>query len=295
MLTGAYTCPSASSLVYVTATGGNPGQAAATNNTASVLIAALGPCGSLPASFTVNEVTTVAAIWALAPYMSSSSAIGSNTADADSLSAAFTLAAEFADVITGAAPGNSVPPGTTIPADEINTLADILSTCVNSAGGVAGDGSACGQLFALTTSIGGASPTTIAAAGYLIAQNPTQNIPQLFALLPTDAPFAPVLSIPPVDWNVHPALPSALSIATSSINFPSTIVNLTAAPQTITLGNSGSTAIVISAIALTGYISQLFGDLCSPVDHPYQPESLGDNYSKHQSLQSELHREQHMR
>ncbi|WP_263369192.1 choice-of-anchor D domain-containing protein [Edaphobacter dinghuensis] len=251
-LTGAYTCPSSSSLVYVTASGGNPGLVSGTNNTASVLIAALGSCGSLPTSFIVNEVTTVAAIWPLASFMSSPSAIGSSAADASNLSAAFTLAAEFADVTTGLAPGQSVSTGTTIPADEINTLADILSTCVNSGGGVAGDGSACGQLFTLTTPAGGSSPTTIAAAGLFIRQNPTQNISQLFALLPTDAPFTPMLSIPPVDWGLHPAVPSALSVTPSSISFPSTIVNFTAASQTITLSNSGSTAIDISGIALTG-------------------------------------------
>jgi hypothetical protein len=237
--------------VYVAASGGNPGLTAGTNNTASVLIAALGPCGSLPTSFIVNEVTTVAAIWPLAPFMSSPSAIGSSTADASSLSAAFTLAAQFADVTTGAAPGNSVPTGTTVPADEINTIADILSTCVNSGGGVAGDGSPCGQLFALTTPAGGSAPTTIAAASYFIEQNPTQNTPQLFALLPAAAPFLPMLSIPPVDWSLHPAVPSALSVTPSSINFPSTIVNFTAASQTITLRNSGSTDISMSSIALT--------------------------------------------
>lgn len=250
--TGSYTCPSPSSLVYVTASGGNPGLAAGTNNTASLLVAALGPCGSMPSSFIVNEVTTIAAIWPLAPFMSSPSAIGSSTADAGNLSAAFTLAAEFADVTTGAAPGNSVPTGTTVPADEVNTLADILSTCANSGGGVAGDGSPCGQLFTLTTPAGSPAPTTIAAAGYFIEQNPTQNISELFALLPANAPFTPMLSIPPVDWSLHPAAPSALSVTPSSINFPSTIVNFTAASQTITLRNSGSTDISISGIALTG-------------------------------------------
>lgn len=251
-LTGTYTCPSASSLVYVTASGGNPGLVSGTNNTASVLIAALGPCGSIPTSLIVNEATTVAAIWPLASFMSSPSAIGSGTADASALSAAFTLAAEFADVATGLAPGDSVPTGTTIPADEINTLADILSACVDSGGGVAGDGSPCGQLFALTTPASGSAPTTIAAVGHFIEQNPTQNIPQLFALLPADAPFTPMLSIPPIDWGLHPVVPSALSVTPSSINFSSTIVSFTAASQTITLGNSGSTAIDISGIALTG-------------------------------------------
>lgn len=251
-LTGTYTCPSPSSLVYVTASGGNPGLGAGTNNTASVLIAALGPCSSVPSSFIVNEVTTVAAIWSLAPFMSSPSAIGSSAADAGNLSTAFSLAAQLADVTTGTAPGNGVPTGTTIPADEINTLADILSACVNSSGGVAGDGSPCGQLFALTTPAGGSAPTTIAAASLFIDQNPTENTAQLFALLPADAPFTPMLSIPPVDWSVHPAVPSALSVTPSSISFPSTIVNFTAASQTITLSNSGTTGISIGNLALTG-------------------------------------------
>jgi hypothetical protein len=251
-LTGTYTCPSPSSLVYVTAAGGNPGLVSGTNNTASLLIAALGPCGSVPTSFIVNEVTTVAAIWPLAPFMSSPTAIGSSAADASDLSAAISLAAQFADVTTGVAPGNTAPTGTTVPADEINTLADILSACVNSAGGVAGDGSPCGQLFSLTTPSGGSAPATIAAASQLIEQNPAQNIPQLFALLPADAPFTPMLRIPPVDWGLRPAVPSALAVTPSSINFPSTIVNFTAASQTITLSNSGSTAIDISGIALTG-------------------------------------------
>ncbi|MEO6910292.1 MAG: choice-of-anchor D domain-containing protein, partial [Edaphobacter sp.] len=251
-LTGTYTCPSPSSLVYVTASGGNPGLASGTNNTASLLIAALGPCGSVPASFIVNEVTTVAAIWPLASFMSSPTAIGSSAANASDLSAAFALAAEFVDVTTGVAPGNSVAPGTTVPSDEINTLADILSACVNSAGGVAGDGSPCGQLFRLTTPAGGSAPTTIAAAGHFIEQNPAQNIPQLFALLPADAPFTPMLSIPPVDWGLHPVMPSALAVTPSSINFSSTIINFTAASQTITLSNFGSTAINIGGMALTG-------------------------------------------
>ena len=46
-ITGDYTCPSASSLVYMVAYGGNPGLAPGTDNTAISLLAALGPCGNL--------------------------------------------------------------------------------------------------------------------------------------------------------------------------------------------------------------------------------------------------------
>jgi hypothetical protein len=39
----------------------------------------------------MNELTTVAAVWALAPFMSSYSSIGSGSADAAALASAFTL------------------------------------------------------------------------------------------------------------------------------------------------------------------------------------------------------------
>ena len=42
-ITGDYTCPSSSSLVYIVASGGNPGLTGTVNNTASTLVAALGP------------------------------------------------------------------------------------------------------------------------------------------------------------------------------------------------------------------------------------------------------------
>ena len=86
-ITSLYTCPSSSTLVYLTATGGSPGSG--TTNPQIALMAALGPCGSLtPSTFIfVNEITTVAAVYALAPYITSFSAIGSGTSDAAALAA----------------------------------------------------------------------------------------------------------------------------------------------------------------------------------------------------------------
>src|ERR1700679_973415 len=59
-ITGDYTCPTANSLVYITATGGNPGLSS--NNSAIELAAPLGPCGNLTSStfININEVTTAA-------------------------------------------------------------------------------------------------------------------------------------------------------------------------------------------------------------------------------------------
>ena len=65
-----YICPSASTLIYLVAIGGNPGLSAGTNNAALAMMAALGACGSLGSSATVfiNEVTTVASVFALAQF-----------------------------------------------------------------------------------------------------------------------------------------------------------------------------------------------------------------------------------
>ena len=103
-ITGDYVCTSAT-YVYLTATGGQP--IPGTSNPALALMTALGPCTNfLPTTFTtVNEVTTVAAVAALAPFMSSAAALGSSSADLTSLQAAFNTAYTFADPSTGFSPG----------------------------------------------------------------------------------------------------------------------------------------------------------------------------------------------
>ena len=70
-ITGDYTCPTATTQVYLVARGGNPGLAANTSNPALVLMAPLGDCGNLTQStfIAVNEVTTVASAWTLAQFL----------------------------------------------------------------------------------------------------------------------------------------------------------------------------------------------------------------------------------
>lgn len=145
-ITSSYTCPTASTNVYITSTGGNPGLASANANI--VLMAALGRCGALSAStfISINEVTTVGAVWALAPFLSGPANVGTSAANAAGLNDAFDNAALLVNTSTGAAPGNAGA-GVTVPAAELNTLANILAACVNSTGGVAGDMTACGKFF----------------------------------------------------------------------------------------------------------------------------------------------------
>jgi len=73
-ISGDYTCTQGQE-IYMVATGGNPGLTAGTNNTAIALMAGLGTCpasGSLASALpfvVINEVTTVATVWALQQFM----------------------------------------------------------------------------------------------------------------------------------------------------------------------------------------------------------------------------------
>src|SRR6185312_8858204 len=81
-ITSNFDCPSGDPLVYLVGTGGDPG--VGQTNSAIGLMAALGRCSSLSASTFVqmNEVTTVAAAAALAPYMTAPANVGAADASA---------------------------------------------------------------------------------------------------------------------------------------------------------------------------------------------------------------------
>jgi hypothetical protein len=201
-ITADYTCPSPSTLVYLTATGGNPGLAGNVNNPALALMAALGPCGALQSTtfISVNELTTVAGVWALSHYMTGYSAIGSSSTNTTGIASAFAAANEVVSLATGTVPGASLPAGATLPVAKLNSLANILAACVNSSGGVAGDGSSCGNLFAAATPSGGSAPIDTMVAAMNIARNPGSNVSAVFSLGSANAPFQPALSTPPTDW-----------------------------------------------------------------------------------------------
>ena len=148
-ITNKYTC-STSTLVYITATGGNPGLGTGTNPN-SKLMAALGTCGTLNSNtfITMNEVTTAAAAFALTPYFSntisatSTDSFGApNTVQAQiGITNAFTTAATLANFSTGGANTTLTTNGAggtitiTPESAKLYTIADILAACINSAGG----------------------------------------------------------------------------------------------------------------------------------------------------------------
>jgi hypothetical protein len=192
-ITGDYTCPTSSSEVYLVGRGGNPGLAPGSNNSALTLMAALGQCGNLSSStfVSLNELTTVATIASLSNFMNSYSTVGSGSADSAQLQTAFLTVNEYTNISNGTVPGPTLPTGYSASSTAIQTLGDIVATCVNSAGGVAGDGSACGQLFTLATISGNSAPTDTVGAVLNILKQPTVNVSQIFALLPATPPFEP--------------------------------------------------------------------------------------------------------
>jgi Chitobiase/beta-hexosaminidase C-terminal domain len=223
-LTGKYNCTNATNgvntLVYILSTGGNPGSG---TNPNLIMMAALGQCSSLTSStfIFIDEVTTIGSIAALYnPYMTSATNLGSGSSDALAAGVgAFGNVAVYTNTSTGTAPGPTLPSGYYASSTEINTLSNILASCVNSTGGAASgtnssDGTACGNLFNLTRNVGGVAPTNTIAAILNILNNPTQNASSLFSLPQPIAPFQPSLSAAPTTW----ALPVRQIATTPSIS-----------------------------------------------------------------------------
>jgi streptogramin lyase len=198
VITGDYTCPSATTQVYLVARGGNPGLAAGTNNSALVMMAALGNCGSLTPATTifVDEVTTVAAAWSLAQFFGSNAQAGASPSNATGLSNAFLIAANLADNATGKAPGASLPQGASLESRKLYTLANAIAPCINSDGTTG-----CAALFA-AAALNGTEPTNTFDALLNVVRNPAQNVTRVFNASAATGPFQPSLPSAPNDWTM---------------------------------------------------------------------------------------------
>jgi len=251
---GMYSCANASE-VYLTAMGGDPSVGVTNVNLA--LMTAVGPCQSLSVDtpVIVNELTTVAAVNALAPFMLSSTAVGSGSNDVASLDAAFTLASEMVNLATGTSPGVKVPDGDVVSTAAIDSLGNIVAPCIGSGGVLLGVSSACGTLFSLTTPPGAAAPTNTIGALLYLAKNPGLNTDPLYQLIPPNAPFQPQLSGVPSNFSVGVAPPTValpLQLSPASVTFPSTSVGSISPKQAATLTNPGTVAVPVSSIIVGG-------------------------------------------
>jgi hypothetical protein len=212
-ITGGYVCPSPTSVLYLVATGGNPGLVSGTNNQALSLMTLLGACSRLSSTavYPVNEVTTVGSVWPLSSYMASAAQLGSSPGDS-SFAGAMGRISQLINPGNAVSPGTGVPSGYAVQTAKLYTLADDLHACTVSGGGSAGDGSACGQLLSLATGAAMPAPDNTIDAALNLARENQLSVDGLFQFLPADAPFQPVLSDAPADWNLDlvpiPAAPT---------------------------------------------------------------------------------------
>ncbi len=196
-----YTCTSGQQL-YLYSISGNP-QLGSGNNTAAGLMAVLGDCSnvsSLPATIQLNEVTTVAAAYALAGYATDATDIAANsTTPLAGIKNAAANAGNLVSLSTGQALATTPGGNGSVPQAEINSLANILAACVNSTGsGSAG----CTGLFNNALDRNSVKPTNTATAAINIAQDPGVNVTPLYNVALTYAQFMPALAAAPTDWTI---------------------------------------------------------------------------------------------
>jgi hypothetical protein len=218
-ISGDYTC-AAGQQVYLYALGGDP-QMGTGANAAAGLMAALGNCpgtaGSTGNTFSsgtyviVNEVSTVAAAYAMAGFATDATHVGSSgtTLALTGIANAFANAANLETLGTGVALATTPAGNGTVPQAEINTLANVLAACVNSNGAVTGptNPTVCYTLFTNTLAGGatGAMPTDTATAAINIAHNPAggpSGINGLYGLASGTPPFTPGLTAVPNDLTI---------------------------------------------------------------------------------------------
>ena len=229
-----YTCPSSGNpLVYLKAVGGNTANSGSTSsNTAIVFLAPLGLCGTISSTtvVSVTEVTTVATIAALQQYIDPINEVigsGSSGPAGTAIGNSFNLINSLVSPTTGLAVTsttfsggtNNGVSGTSITATpnstKINTIANILSACINTASATS---SSCQTLFTNATAPSCSvtdRPCTpalpvaadVLQAAYYMLTNPTNgsvtNLKALFNL-PVGAgqPYGPVLANAPTDWTI---------------------------------------------------------------------------------------------
>ncbi len=248
-----YTCPTASTPVYLTATGGNPGLSGSVNNTAIALMVSLGSCGGVAglSSVSVNEVTTVGSLAAVFPFATGYAAIGSQSTDAGLFASALANIPIFTNAATGVSPGPGLIAGQYASSLEIDALANSVASCINSTGGVANDGSACGTLFAMATQAGGSAPTDVIGALLNILKNPTRSVTGIFNLAQASPPFQPAITSPPARW-VLPIVSTSNPTITLSVSGANSVNLGNQAQYSATVSGTTNQAVTWQVNGVTG-------------------------------------------
>jgi hypothetical protein len=211
-LAGDFTaCSSGSTTqVYIYALGGNPG---AGSNSASGMMAALGTCANITSSTHValNEVSTVAAAYAMAGYAVDATHVSSSgtTLAQTGIANAFANSGNLVGLASGTALTTTPGGNGTVPYQTIYTLSNILAACINSADTVVNTvvthSGACNTLLTTATADGtssGTQPTDTATAMINIAHHPGANVHTLYTLPTGTPPYSSHLGSQPNDFSI---------------------------------------------------------------------------------------------
>jgi len=221
-ITGDYVC-GGTGPVYLLATQGNPGLAPGTNNPDLALLSVVadgcGSGGTLSPTLDVdiNELTTVAGVYALSGYLSAPNALLYSGISGIQLPIGLTHAADTALALVNLSSGTvnaTTASGGTVPAAAITSLANSIASCINS------DGTGCSTLFAAATSDGtstGTQPTDTATALLNIAHHPAANVATLYGLANAQPPFGGGLTTQPNDFTLAVAYGPATGLVSPSI------------------------------------------------------------------------------
>jgi hypothetical protein len=280
-LSGLYACGQgstgqtipATAQLYLVATGGTTSTTSTTSNPALTMVTAIGPCTNLTStSFdTLNEITTAAAAWALAPFASTTTTLGATATNTLGITNAFLDAALLANPATGAPA--TLPANLTVESAKLAALADALSTCATN----------CTALFTAATPPSGTTPTDTFTAALNIAHNPGQNVAAIFATIPATPPFPTTLTASPNDWTMSLTVTGGgLSNATAlgidsqnniwvaNLNGPLSVFNPQGTPLSATGYGSGT-------------ISEVYGLAVDPANNIWITHT-GDNSSDHGAI-----------
>ena len=234
-ITGTYTLPSTPSHLYIVATGGSsaPGNPA---NSGIALMAVLEGCnGSSTLSssmfININEVTTVASVLALQPFLAAPAAanfgapaMGAPVTAFGSMQNGFATANNLASINSGTALMHVNNYATTdYNGQLVNSMADTLATCINSNTTTS---NLCTNLFAAALPPSSTyTPTDTIQAAWYMAANPTNNVSALY--------------------NMGSASPPFIGLATAPTSFVATVLTSASACQSpVPLGAAGNYAVL---------------------------------------------------
>ena len=272
-----FSCPtSGDPLVYVVARGGNTlnSHDSSVNNTAAAFLAVFGTCSQINASSFVSmtEVTTVASMVALQQYFNPvTESFGADGILVASTAMSNTLGtiANLVNVATGQAAGPTTETGAssitvtvTPQTSKVNSLANIIASCVNNATASAAP---CVTLFSNATppdtavtsrpyrTAAYSQATDVLQALYYMLTNPTNgspaNLQNLYNLIPAiGSAFQPTLTAAPNDWTV--------AITYSSTGTCGTGGNFISKPQDLSIDSVGNVWIA-NGQSTTGNLSAI--------------------------------------